>query len=64
MVLISFIQIIKLFGIILIHFQNLIDTQNSPLANYKGELYSLPFNMNTFYQIWGVTTPIDALAKN
>ena len=36
---------------------------NSPLANYKGELYSLPFNMNTFYQIWGVTTPIDALAK-
>jgi len=30
---------------------------NSPVANYRGELYSLPFNMNTFYQLWGVTTP-------
>ena len=29
----------------------------SPVANYKGKLYSLPFNMNTFYQLWGVTTP-------
>ena len=27
---------------------------NSPVANYKGELYNLPFNMNTFYQMWGV----------
>lgn len=36
---------------------------NSPLANYKGCLYNLPFNMNTFYQMWGVTTPEQAKAK-
>lgn len=36
---------------------------NSPVANYKGKLYNLPFNMNTFYQMWGVTTPEDAQAK-
>lgn len=36
---------------------------NSPLANYKGKLYNLPFNMNTFYQMWGVTTPHDAQEK-
>ncbi|MDD6286387.1 UDP-galactopyranose mutase [Methanosphaera sp.] len=30
---------------------------NSPIANYEGKLYNLPFNMNTFYQIWGVKTP-------
>src|SRR5687767_2677033 len=30
---------------------------NSPVANYKGSLYNLPFNMNTFYQLWKVTTP-------
>ena len=36
---------------------------NSPVANYKGKLYNLPFNMNTFYQMWGVTTPAEALAK-
>lgn len=36
---------------------------NSPVANYKGKLYNLPFNMNTFYQIWGVTTPAEAKAK-
>ena len=36
---------------------------NSPIANYKGELYNLPFNMNTFYQLWGVRTPQDAQAK-
>lgn len=36
---------------------------NSPVANYKGKLYNLPFNMNTFYQMWGVTTPDDAMAK-
>ena len=36
---------------------------NSPVANYKGNLYNLPFNMNTFYQMWGVTTPGEALAK-
>lgn len=33
---------------------------NSPVANYKGRLYNLPFNMNTFYQMWGVTTPEQA----
>lgn len=33
---------------------------NSPVANYKGELYNLPFNMNTFYQMWGVRTPEEA----
>lgn len=33
---------------------------NSPLANYKGKLYNLPFNMNTFYQLWGVKTPAEA----
>ena len=36
---------------------------NSPVANYKGKLYNLPFNMNTFYQMWGVTTPGEAQAK-
>lgn len=33
---------------------------NSPLANYKGKLYNLPFNMNTFYQLWGCKTPNEA----
>ena len=36
---------------------------NSPVANYKGRLYNLPFNMNTFYQMWGVKTPEEAKAK-
>ena len=36
---------------------------NCPVANYKGELYNLPFNMNTFCQMWGVTTPEEAKAK-
>ena len=36
---------------------------NCPVANYKGKLYNLPFNMNTFYQMWGVTTPAEAHAK-
>lgn len=36
---------------------------NSPVANYHGRLYNLPFNMNTFYQMWGVTTPAEAEAK-
>ena len=36
---------------------------NSPVANYKGELYNLPFNMNTFYQMWGVKTPVEAISK-
>lgn len=36
---------------------------NSPLANYKGKLYNLPFNMNTFYQMWGTITPQEAKAE-
>ena len=36
---------------------------NCPVANYEGHLYNLPFNMNTFYQMWGVTTPKEAQQK-
>lgn len=36
---------------------------NSPIANYKGRLFNLPFNMNTFYAMWGVKTPEEALVK-
>ena len=36
---------------------------NSPVANYHGELYNLPFNMNTFNKMWGVVTPAEAAAK-
>ncbi|MDB5252005.1 MAG: UDP-galactopyranose mutase [Flaviaesturariibacter sp.] len=36
---------------------------NSPVANHEGKLYNLPFNMNTFYQLWGVITPEEAQAK-
>ena len=36
---------------------------NSPVANYKGELYNLPFNMNTFSKLWGIVTPDEAAAK-
>ena len=36
---------------------------NTPLANYQGKFYNLPFNMNTFYQMWGVTTPEEAKNK-
>lgn len=36
---------------------------NSPIANYHGELYNMPFNMNTFHALWGVTTPDEAHAK-
>ncbi|MDR2691073.1 MAG: UDP-galactopyranose mutase [Dysgonamonadaceae bacterium] len=36
---------------------------NSPIASYKGKLYNLPFNMNTFYAMWGVTTPAEAREK-
>lgn len=36
---------------------------NSPVAYYKGNLYNLPFNMNTFHQLWGVVTPEQAMAK-
>lgn len=36
---------------------------NSPIANYHGKIYNMPFNMNTFNRIWGVTTPTEAMAK-
>ena len=36
---------------------------NSPIANYRGEIYNLPFNMNTFNRMWGVVTPAQAQAK-
>ena len=36
---------------------------NTPVANYKGEIYNLPFNMNTFNKMWGVITPAEAEAK-
>ena len=36
---------------------------NSPVANYQGKLYNLPFNMNTFYQLWGAVTPEEAQRK-
>lgn len=36
---------------------------NSPIANYRGQLYNLPFNMNTFHQLWGVKTPEEAVSK-
>ncbi|WP_323082270.1 UDP-galactopyranose mutase [Limosilactobacillus reuteri] len=36
---------------------------NSPVANYKGQMYNLPFNMNTFSQMWSVRTPAEAMAK-
>lgn len=36
---------------------------NSPLACYEGKLYNLPFNMNTFYQLWGAKTPLEAKEK-
>jgi UDP-galactopyranose mutase len=35
---------------------------NSPIANYKGEIYNLPFNMNTFCKLWGIATPAEAAA--
>ena len=44
----------------LVHFNRY---TNSPVASYKGKLYNLPFNMNTFYQMWGVHTPAEATAK-
>lgn len=36
---------------------------NCPVAKYHGKLYNLPFNMNTFYQMWGVITPVEAMSK-
>ena len=43
-------------------FVDLNNDVNSPIANYKGELYNLPFNMNTFSKMWGVVTPAEAAA--
>jgi len=43
-----------------VHFNNYV---NSPLANYRGELYNLPFNMNTFRQLFGVKTPEEAIER-
>ena len=45
------------------HFVEFNRYTNCPVANYQGRLYNLPFNMNTFYQMWGVTTPEDAMRK-
>lgn len=45
------------------HFAEFNRFTNSPVANYKGELYSLPFNMYTFNKMWGVTTPQEAMDK-
>ena len=45
------------------HFATFNRFTNAPLANYKGELYSLPFNMYTFNKMWGVLTPKEASAK-
>lgn len=45
------------------NFANFNRFTNSPVANYKGELYSLPFNMYTFNKMWGVTTPKEAEAE-
>ena len=45
------------------HFAEFNRYTNSPVANYKGELYNLPFNMNTFYKLWKVTTPQQAQEK-
>jgi len=42
------------------HFADFNDYINSPIANYNGEMYNLPFNMNTFTQMWGVTDPEEA----
>ncbi|MBQ9945294.1 MAG: UDP-galactopyranose mutase [Clostridia bacterium] len=36
---------------------------NSPIANFKGEIYNMPFNMNTFSKLWGISTPAEAKAK-
>ena len=45
------------------HFAKFNRYTNSPVANYKGEIYNMPFNMNTFNKVWGVVTPQEAQAK-
>ena len=54
---INHIYLSRLFSQNNINFNDFI---NSPLANYKGEIYNLPFNMNTFSQMWGITTADEA----
>lgn len=44
-------------------FANFNNFRNCPIANYNGELYNLPFNMNTFHQMWGVVSPKEAYEK-
>lgn len=44
-------------------FCEMIPFTNAPLANFNGEIYNLPFNMNTFYQLWGTRTPAEAKAE-
>ncbi len=44
-------------------YANFVPFVNSPMANYKGKLYNLPFNMNTFYALWGTVTPDEAREK-
>ncbi|KRM61383.1 UDP-galactopyranose mutase [Paucilactobacillus vaccinostercus DSM 20634] len=45
------------------HFADFNRYTNSPIANYNGEIYNMPFNMNTFNKMWGVQTPAEAQAK-
>ena len=45
------------------HFAKFNRYTNSPVANYKGEIYNMPFNMNTFNKLWGVVTPQEAQAE-
>lgn len=44
-------------------FSEFVPCMVSPIANYRGEVYNLPFNMNTFHELWGVTTPDEARAE-
>lgn len=45
------------------HFARFNRYTNSPVANYKGEMFNMPFNMNTFNKMWGVITPDEAQQK-
>ena len=45
------------------HFAEFNRYTNTPIANYKGEIYNLPFNMNTFNKLWGVVTPQEVQAR-
>ena len=63
MVLIFFIPVIKKIWDYVNQFAEFNRYTNSPIANYKGEIYNLPFNMNTFNKLWGVITPQEAKDK-